>query len=193
MSSKTRDKLIDVAKQLFIRKGVENTTISDIANASYKGRRTIYTYFKNKLEIYKAVIERESDKMVGELKVIVDSDRTPTDKLHDFITLRIAQTKNDSAPYSSVRFLSNIDFGRNEKVRRMANDKEEALLNIIIDQGVASGEFDPQRSELLRKCLYTIVRSIDTINADDADFHAHPDFGSALAQFVISGLRPDRP
>ena len=48
MVNKTRDKLIEVARQLFVHKGIENTTMNDIANASDKGRRTIYTYFKNK-------------------------------------------------------------------------------------------------------------------------------------------------
>ena len=50
MVSKTRDRLIEVARQLFVYKGVENTTMNDIAAASDKGRRTIYTYFKNKKE-----------------------------------------------------------------------------------------------------------------------------------------------
>lgn len=43
MVSKTREKLIDVARQLFVHKGIENTTMNDIAAASDKGRRTIYT------------------------------------------------------------------------------------------------------------------------------------------------------
>ena len=51
MVLKTREKLIDVARQLFVHKGVENTTMNDIAAASDKGRRTIYTYFKNKLDV----------------------------------------------------------------------------------------------------------------------------------------------
>lgn len=190
MSLKTRDKLIDVAKQLFIRKGVENTTISDIANASYKGRRTIYTYFKNKLEIYKAVIERESDKMVEELKAIVESEKTATEKLQEFITLRISQTKNDSSSYSYVRFLSNIDFGRNEKVRKLAFDKEEVLLNAIVDEGLKNGEFNPEQSKRLRDCLYVMVRAIDTLNNEDSEIHSHPDFASSFALFVIEGLKP---
>ncbi len=41
MVSKTRERLIEVARQLFVRKGVENTTMLDIANASDKGRRTL--------------------------------------------------------------------------------------------------------------------------------------------------------
>ena len=62
---KTRDKLIDIARQLFAHKGIENTTMNDIAIAAEKGRRTIYTYFKNKRDIYNAVVETESDKVLS--------------------------------------------------------------------------------------------------------------------------------
>lgn len=43
---KTRAKLVDVARQLFAKKGVDATTMNDIAVASKKGRRTLYTYLK---------------------------------------------------------------------------------------------------------------------------------------------------
>ena len=56
---KTRAKLVDVARQLFAKKGVEDTTMNDIAQASKKGRRTLYTYFKSKEQIYMAVVESE--------------------------------------------------------------------------------------------------------------------------------------
>ena len=54
--SKTKAKLVDVARQLFAKMGVENTTMNDIALASKKGRRTLYTYFKSKDEIYLPMI-----------------------------------------------------------------------------------------------------------------------------------------
>ena len=59
--SKTKAKLVDVARQLFAKMGVENTTMNDIALASKKGRRTLYTYFKSKEDIYLAVVESELD------------------------------------------------------------------------------------------------------------------------------------
>ena len=46
--SKTRQKLVDVARQLFAKNGIANTTMNDIAVASGKGRRTLYTYFSRK-------------------------------------------------------------------------------------------------------------------------------------------------
>ncbi len=39
--SKTRQKLVDVARQLFAKNGIANTTMNDIAVASGKGRRTL--------------------------------------------------------------------------------------------------------------------------------------------------------
>ena len=44
--SKTRDMLVDVARQLFARMGVDNTTMNDIAQASRKGRRTLIRTLK---------------------------------------------------------------------------------------------------------------------------------------------------
>ncbi|MCK9312371.1 MAG: TetR family transcriptional regulator, partial [Bacteroidales bacterium] len=54
--SKTRAMLVEVARQLFAQKGVADTTMNDIAAASQKGRRTLYTYFRNKEEVYMACV-----------------------------------------------------------------------------------------------------------------------------------------
>ena len=42
--SKTRQKLVDVARQLFAKNGLENTTMNDIAQQSGKGRRTLHLF-----------------------------------------------------------------------------------------------------------------------------------------------------
>ena len=70
--SKTREMLVDVARQLFAKSGLENTTMNDIAVASRKGRRTLYTYFKNKNEIYWAVVESELAHLLQRLKDIAN-------------------------------------------------------------------------------------------------------------------------
>ncbi|MDR4036994.1 MAG: TetR/AcrR family transcriptional regulator, partial [Parabacteroides sp.] len=77
--SKTRDMLVDVARQLFARMGVDNTTMNDIAQASRKGRRTLYTYFKSKNEIYLAVVESELDQL-HKMLVDVASKDLPADE-----------------------------------------------------------------------------------------------------------------
>lgn len=86
MVSKTRDKFIEVARQLFARKGVDNTTMNDIASASDKGRRTIYTYFKSKKEIFNAVVESESDNLLRRLHLVLMKPVSPEEKIVGFIS-----------------------------------------------------------------------------------------------------------
>ena len=71
--SKTRAQLVDVARQLFAKMGVENTTMNDIALASKKGRRTLYTYFKSKEDIYLAVVESQLDILLDTMKRVAGS------------------------------------------------------------------------------------------------------------------------
>ena len=86
---RTRELLIDVARQLFARKGVAATTMNDIAEASGKGRRTIYTYFKNKNEIYWAVVEAESEHLYARLEGLANRDLPPEEKLLHYINTRL--------------------------------------------------------------------------------------------------------
>ena len=79
--SKTRAKLVDVARQLFAKKGVDDTTMNDIAVASKKGRRTLYTYFKSKEDIYMAVVESELEMLSDAMEQVAKKYITPDEKI----------------------------------------------------------------------------------------------------------------
>lgn len=78
--SKTRQMLVDVARQLFAKNGVANTTMNDIALASGKGRRTVYTYFSSKEEVYYAVIEGELERLSDKLDEVASKKIRPQEK-----------------------------------------------------------------------------------------------------------------
>ncbi len=194
MVAKTREKLIEVARQLFIHKGVENTTISDIANASDKGRRTIYTYFKNKKEIYAAVIDRESDKIVSELRKIVDADCSYADKLRRFLNLRLAQSRlTDISAYSSIKSLITFEGRRTTKIRRLAYEKENAILERILGEGVAAGEFRAARCHMLNRFLLQLIQATDTVTQSDEILRPSAETYEALIDFIISDITAKAP
>ena len=103
MVKKTRDRFIEVARSLFARKGVENTTMNDIAAASDKGRRTIYTYFKSKREIFNAVIESESDDLLQNLGSIVTKPISPEQKLREYVSTRMETMRQIVSRNGSLR------------------------------------------------------------------------------------------
>lgn len=142
MVSKTRDKFIEVARQLFARKGVENTTMNDIASASDKGRRTIYTYFKSKRDIFNAVIERESDQLLGNLRLIVAKQASPEVKLMEYVECRFETMKEIVFRNGSLRAGFFRDVRKVDRARKMISQKETALLCAILEEGVEEGVFE---------------------------------------------------
>ena len=46
-----RERIIKVAKELFLKSGVENTKIDDVAKQAGMSKSTLYVYFKSKEEI----------------------------------------------------------------------------------------------------------------------------------------------
>ena len=149
---KTREKLIEVARNLFLYKGLENTTMNDIATASEKGRRTVYTYFKNKKEIYQAVLTRESDTLVAELEKIADNPALTTpERLRQFLLMRLRQLDTRSAIHESLAtsFFKMLkpDFRRVIRIRQLAWDKSQQILQRILDQGVREGCLDARQAE----------------------------------------------
>ena len=141
MVSKTRDKFIEVARQLFARKGVENTTMNDIASASEKGRRTIYTYFKSKREIFNAVIASETDQLLDRLREIVSLDTNPDDKLKRYINCRFDTMSEIVSRNGSLKAGFFRDVRKVDRARKLITDKETALLQKILEQGMAEGFF----------------------------------------------------
>lgn len=164
MVLKTREKLIEVARQLFAHKGIENTTMSDIANASDKGRRTIYTYFKNKREIYNAVIERESEHLVERLRGIASSDISATEKLMMFIDVRlqiVRETVDHQSDNPMLRTLFIREVKRMERIRNMAIEKELDLIQNILDEGLESGEFSSETVDSVYMAMLMMFQGIE--------------------------------
>lgn len=142
MVSKTRDRFIEVARQLFARKGVENTTMNDIASASDKGRRTIYTYFKSKRDIFNAVIESETDQLLSNLRAIVTKPISPEEKLLQFVACRFETMREIVSRNGSLRAGFFRDVRKVDRARKIISRKEIAMLCAILEEGEADGVFE---------------------------------------------------
>lgn len=187
MASKTREKLIEVARQLFARKGVAHTTMNDIATASSKGRRTIYTYFKNKKEIYNAVLEGESERLVEELRGIVGRDEPVEVRLEAFLRSRLDRYL---VPQASSTFKAWITFDsrRLARIQKLAHDKEDEMMNSLLAEGIARGIFDPDRCTLLQGFMPMAVLTVDSHSLEPEDIDERRRGVEKFVDFVIQGI-----
>ena len=92
--------------------------MNDIALTSKKGRRTLYTYFKSKDEIYLAVVESELDILSDMMKRVADKNISPDDKLLELIYTRLDAVKEVVYRNGTLRAYFFRDIWRGEKVRK---------------------------------------------------------------------------
>ncbi len=159
--SKTRQLLVDVARQLFAKKGLESTTMNDIAVASKKGRRTLYTYFKSKEDIYSAVIESELERLSDKLDEVAAKKIQPQDKIIELIYTHLNMIKETVVRNGNLR----AEFFRNiwmvEKIRKNFDEDEIELFRKVYAEGKAEGEFDIENVELVADITHYCIKGLE--------------------------------
>lgn len=159
--SKTRQKLIDIARQLFAKRGVANTTMNDIAVASGKGRRTLYTYFNSKEEVYSAVIESELERLSDKLDEVAAMKMRPLDKVIELIYSHLSMIRETVVRNGNLR----AEFFRNiwmvEKVRKKFDDYEIDLFCKVYQDGKADGEFDIDDVNLVADITHYCIKGLE--------------------------------
>lgn len=159
--SKTKAKLVDVARQLFAKMGVENTTMNDIAIASKKGRRTLYTYFKSKEDIYMAVVESELDILSDMMKSVAEKDITPDQKIIEMIYTRLDAVKEVVYRNGTLRANFFRDIWRVEKVRKRFDAKEIQLFKDVLREGAEKGVFQIDDIDMTAELIHYCVKGIE--------------------------------
>ena len=159
--SKTRAKLVDVARQLFAKNGVDNTTMNDIAIASTKGRRTLYTYFKSKEDIYIAVVESELDKLAEALDKVAAERIAPDLKILKLIETHLDAIKLIVRRNGTLRASFFRDIWQVERVRRNLNLHEIALFKQVLIEGNEKGIFEVDNVDILADILHYCVKGIE--------------------------------
>lgn len=158
---KTRQKLIDIARQLFAKNGVANTTMNDIAVASGKGRRTLYTYFNSKEEVYSAVIESELERLSDKLDEVAAMKMRPLDKVIELIYTHLIMIRETVVRNGNLR----AEFFRNiwmvEKVRKKFDDYEIDLFRKVYQEGKADGEFDIDDVNLVADITHYCIKGLE--------------------------------
>lgn len=158
---KTRAKLVDVARQLFAKKGVEDTTMNDIAQASKKGRRTLYTYFKSKEQIYMAVVESELEMLSTQMEKAASKPVSPDKKILELIMSHLDAIKMVVYRNGTLRADFFRDIWRVEAMRKEFDRKETALFCRVLHEGKEQNLFDIDNVEITADILHYCIKGIE--------------------------------
>ncbi len=193
--SKTRAKLVDVARQLFAKAGLENTTMKDIALAAHKSRRTLYIYFKNKEEVYLAVVESELELLSDKMRRVAEEVAIAPDmKLMKLIYTRLDGIKECVYRNGTLRADFFRDIWQVEKMRKRFDAKEVLLFKDVLREGMEKKAFRIDDLDMTAEIVHYCVKGIE-VPYIRGQIGAHLDIDvkrGYVARLVLRALGIDR-
>ena len=121
-----RSEIIDIAEELFLRSGYNETAVSDIVKRVGVSQGTFYYYFKSKEDILNAIIERYIDDIkVGVKAIAAKDDINAIEKIMAFFG-----------------FLNNMDQGK-EKLIDYFHEDQNVYLHARFEKNVPSNIIPP--------------------------------------------------
>ncbi|MDB5824745.1 MAG: TetR/AcrR family transcriptional regulator [Herminiimonas sp.] len=145
--------LLDAALDLFVERGYAATRLEDVAAQAGVSKGTLYLYFANKEDLFKAVVRENLVPVLDEAQGLIDQYQgTSAQLFRDFILgwwKRIGDTK-----LSGITKLMLAESGNFPELAHFYHEEVISRSNTIIirmlERGIARGEF----------------RKIDTVNAN---------------------------
>jgi len=165
--------------------------MNDIANASGKGRRTLYTYFGCKEDIYSAVIESELERLSDKLDEVAAMKMRPQEKIIELIYTHLSQIRETVVRNGNLR----AEFFRNiwmvEKVRKKFDADEIAIFRKVYAEGNKEGEFDIENIDIVADITHYCIKGLEVPYIYGRLGHGLTDDTSRplVAKFVYGALR----
>lgn len=156
-----RNSILKSARELFAKFGYRKTTMEDIAQALRKGKSSLYYYFKNKEEIFQAVIELESELLEHRLREVVSSEYSPRQKFHDYVIVRMETLRELENYQKAMRDEAYGDYHFLDNVRERSEQAEQEMLRGVMEEGVSTGEFDIKNLRLAAIGISTALRGLE--------------------------------
>ena len=148
-----QDLILDGALQVFKSKGIEGSTMDEIALEAGFGKATLYYYFKSKEEVFSAILTNGWKSLWDNLEPVISEDnKSPRDT---FVNILLCISDNVRSRPGLYEFLFNapkkINFDSQDW--RPYQERIYSVISTLLEEGIKLGEFPKSKPEVLFKAL----------------------------------------
>jgi AcrR family transcriptional regulator len=154
---KVKAAIKDAAKRVFLKWGLDKTTMEDIAQEAGKGKSTLYYYFKSKEEIFENLVIDDLHSISMKAKAAMVGIISPKEKVKKYIEITFTELKNTVSIYPLITgaFKGTKEFVAN--IHKRVDNHEEMIILEILQEGFKSNKLHFLEESELEKAASVIV------------------------------------
>ena len=158
--AKRRHEIFHQVVNVFLKKGFQETSMREIAEAAGLGKSTLYDYFKTKDEILVYFFEDQlNDLTVGAQKIAVQN--TPADiRLRQIMGSYIENFQANKNLFLKLSFESQRLNAESQKQIQQKRHAYQDMIRALIDEGVREGVFRRVNSLLAARLLVSAISPV---------------------------------
>lgn len=193
-----RQEILQAALKLFSEKGYHNVSMHEIAAAAEYAIGTLYKFFSNKEDLYKALIMEQSDRFHSALTAAIESTEDPVEQLRRYVQAKGEVFRSNASVirlyFAETRGASfNIMAGVDMDIRR----RREAFLmrlSAIFANGIALGRFSSiAEPYILAVSLDSLCNGFLFLWLESPDRFPYPDNPDDILNILFKGLLREQP
>ena len=191
-----QEQVIKAAQQLFRQYGLQKVTMDDVAKAVGKGRSSLYYYYKNKIEIFGAVMDVEISVILAEMAQAVDKAVGVEQQIRAFCVTKLKEARKRREFYATLEGGMDADershYAKAERtIRAKMMEQEGGMLKKIVTGGIANGELrklDPKELDSLVFVLLSSIHGLKRELVGDNNSRRLEPAIDTLTRMVVHGL-----
>jgi TetR/AcrR family transcriptional regulator, cholesterol catabolism regulator len=174
-NSERRAEILAIAAEIFARKGFQNTTVREIADASGILSGSLYHHFESKEAILDELLSTMVTDLCADYRTVVEAGEDPVTTLRNLVHQQFRALVQHRAAITTATNDANLlrelpRFGHLDEANREIADLWEGVIRQGIEQGVFRRDLDPHLQwAFIRGAMWGTVqmRSQATASPDD--------------------------
>jgi AcrR family transcriptional regulator len=186
-----RRQMLEAALQLFSEKGYHNVSMHQIAARAEFAIGTLYKFFKNKEDMYRALVTEKSTEIFNDLGAPLSDDGDTLDILENYLVNR-AKIAVETAPLLRLHMAiaQGLSFNINaevEKVFRKFHEQHIAKLVSVMKEGIRTKVLRDADPHALAVALDGLARSLFFCSSKDPKRYPHETIAPTVLDLFLKG------
>ena len=180
--------ILDMARKIFSRFGLNKTTMDEIAKATRMGKATLYHYFSSKEQIFAEVIKEESRILKDKLDDALENAKTPQEKLRSYIITRIKYLNVLANTYSALSDDYLEHYSSVKKFRQEFSENELQTLTALLRYGVDKKVFSVMKINDVANVMVMALRGLEFALLTSEESEVSDDDINLLTDIMLYGI-----